>query len=112
MDKNSEIKNTGVVEKVANGAAGIIIGVGCGSLLIILGVALSLSIIGAIFGIPLVIIGLGFIIGGPLAGFLVRSAECPYCKNKISIPFGRKAIDCKVCKKRLLIQGKRPVMVE
>lgn len=85
-----------------------------GGALVFLGFLLCLTIIGAIFGIPMILAGLALIIVSPFGGLAVlavKKAECPYCHNMLGFNGRTKAIDCRYCKKRLLNQNGTLVLV-
>ncbi len=106
--------------KVLGGVVGVmggaVFGIVSGIFLIIIGVLLCATIIGAILGIPLILFGLGMVITGPFsglaAGLMGVKAPCPYCQNTLSFTFNKKALTCKYCRKRLLVRGKELMLVE
>lgn len=49
---------------------GIVGGIVLGTLLIFIGIILCLTIIGAILGIPLILVGVSIIIGSPFSGLI------------------------------------------
>lgn len=67
-------------------------------MLLFIGIALCLSIIGLPLGIPLLII---YFIAQPF----IEKKSCPFCKNKILTPKYVKAFDCYICHKRILVKG-------
>ena len=79
------------------------------------GFLISLTVIGAIIGIPLIVIGFAIIILGPFVGGLVglatRKAKCPYCQNEIKFNV-EKALTCENCHKRLLVRDNPLSLVE
>lgn len=98
------------------GAAGMgFMGFGCGFWLVIFGVLLSLTGIGAIIGIPLIIMGLSLPIVsamfGLVTGSLMLKGKCPYCDSNITVANITGGIDCPACKKRLLMRNKKFVNV-
>jgi len=99
---------------------GLGVGIAVGIVFIFIGFLLSLTIIGAIIGIPLIIGGVLTIILGPLLGavtgagvaFTARRALCPYCQNAVSIKPYTKGVTCGTCQKRLVVRGKQLSLVE
>lgn len=118
MENNptTNIKSANKIIGVASGTfAGIIVGIVGGVLVILVGLVLTATVIGAIIGIPLIIMGIGMMgiapLQGTAMGFMTKKAECPYCHNELSFVM-KKALTCKYCKKRLLVRGKELVLVE
>jgi ribosomal protein L37AE/L43A len=69
-----------------------------GSLLVTVGVLLCLTIIGAIFGIPLILAGIARIAGAPAIALGYQKVTCPYCHKTDVLEDKRDATQCKYCK--------------
>ena len=94
---NNEIRSVGA-------AKGVVYAFGTGAACIMIGALLCLFIIGAILGIPLIIMGLGFIVTCPWGYKYIVQADCPVCGTTIYIikPLQRKRVmKCKSCKTML-----------
>jgi ribosomal protein L37AE/L43A len=64
------------------------------------GFALCLTGIGAIAGIPMLVMGfLGFILS-PILAFMFAEGRCPHCGQKLYFPLYRKVVRCRYCKQR------------
>lgn len=99
-------------DKVVGGIAGVVTGIGCGGMLIVVGILLSLTGIGAIVGIPLAIAGLLMPIIGPAIGLASIAGPCPYCGSKISGSTVQAGFKCRFCKKRVVIRDKKFMRVD
>ncbi|PHE68520.1 DUF5362 family protein [Bacillus wiedmannii] len=73
-----------------------------GSFFILLGIILSITIIGAIVGIPLIIFGLPFV----FASLGYQRVECPNCNRKQTVKKGIGNFKCHSCEKNTLIEWK------
>lgn len=93
-------------------ATGLIGGLGCGIWLIILGIILSLTGIGAIIGIPMALAGLLMPFIAPVMGLAQVSGKCPYCSKHLTASTLKGAVNCKYCKKRVVIDNKKFVRVD
>jgi hypothetical protein len=93
LAKNTKIKNAPFL--------GLLSGVGTGIFMIAIGIVLSLTGIGAIIGIPLILMGLV----APFIGPLMTKGRCPYCGNFIISSMGSRGVKCRVCKKRSVVSG-------
>lgn len=83
---------------------GLVAGWGCGIWLIIIGVVLCFTGIGAIIGVPLIIAGLLAFIIGPIMGLAQIKGPCPYCGSKVRATKTQPGVDCPACKKRIVIR--------
>lgn len=92
---------------VLGGVAGVVTGV----LMIIVGSILTVTLIGSIIGIPLIIAGIWGMVGGPLIGVLTNrkaiKGPCPYCGTTVLGQSTDAGITCKACKKRIVLRDKR-----
>lgn len=106
--KETETRNAAV--------RGTVIGLGYGvyvsSCLIALGLLLCVTGIGAIIGIPLIIIALISPIVGGVVGLAARKGECPWCGTTVTHFNTSKGIDCPTCKKRIVIKKNKYIKIE
>jgi len=104
-DENAEQKtdeNVGTeIINMSGGCLGTI-------LLVIGGIALSATGIGALIGIPMIIKGVIL----PFQKIPHLKGSCPWCSNEIISNIKNKATTCGVCKKRVLIQDNQFVKIE
>ena len=82
---------------------GLIAGGCAGSIIMSFGLLLCLTGIGAIIGIPMILIGCIII---PFIAATHKVQKCPACKKEITLPVGHDAFDCPICKERLFREGK------
>jgi Zinc-ribbon containing domain len=75
-----------------------------------IGIILTLTGIGAIIGIPLIIIGILMFFIGPLLGLGTLKGECPWCGNLVTVM--GKGQDCPICKKRIVVKDKKFIKIE
>lgn len=101
--KSTPTKN----DRVVGGISGVVGGLGCGALLVILGFLISLTGIGAIIGIPMLIVGIVMPIAGSVGGFTSVTGECPYCTLKVSASVLQKSFKCRFCKKQVILKDKK-----
>ncbi len=100
--KKSNTKNA----KGEGVALGCLAGWGMASIFIVIGILLSLTGVGAIIGIPLIIGGFFMPFLGPLIGLANIKGDCPYCGNVVTAMSTKPGIDCPACKKRIIIKDK------
>ena len=98
--------------KAEGAALGCLAGWGVSGCLIPVGIILCFTGIGAIIGVPLILVGLFAMIIGPLMGLGELKGECPWCGTKVTSPTASQGIDCPACKKRIVIKDKRFVRIE
>ncbi len=93
-----------VTEQKTNVASISIAGIGC---LVPLGVVLTFTGIGAIIGVPLLLIGLFTFFSGMIGSLFVRGKTiiCPYCYEETKVTKNINAYTCPRCQKRVLIEG-------
>ena len=118
MEKSEKIELESKKARVAKGISGTILSIimfgGLGVILIIVGLFLTITIIGAIIGIPMILAGLMFIIVSPFGGLAVfkqKKSKCPYCETVITL-IGRQAFNCPSCQKRLIVKNGSLFLVE
>lgn len=82
-----------------------------GSFLIVLGLALTATIVGAVLGIPFMLIGIGMWAVGPFMGWIAIEEKCPICETPLWF-FGKQAgTTCSRCKHRIILWNGQPVSV-
>ena len=118
MDKSEKIELDSKKGRIGKGIAGTALSLimfgGLGVVMIIVGIILSLTIIGAIIGIPLIFFGILTIIISPFGGlamFKAKKSKCPYC-GALVILTGNPAFNCPLCKKRLIVKEGQLFLVE
>lgn len=80
--------------------ASILFGIVC----IGLGGLLTVTVIGGIVGIPLMLIGGLAILLSPVLFLAMSEGNCPYCQHEAVIMNGKKVVKCRSCKKRFSIR--------
>ncbi|WP_052087699.1 hypothetical protein [Paenibacillus wynnii] len=91
---------------------GFVFGVGCLIFGIPVGIVLSLTGIGALLGIPLILASIGMPIYGALHMRNSKKLICPSCSHSISIIGNETGVTCPTCKKRLVSQGERYIVID
>lgn len=105
-------------ETETRSAKGEGIAVGCltgwllSAVLIVVGVLLSLTGIGAILGVPMILMGILAPFVGPLMGLSSIKGQCPYCGSDVSTFSTNRGVTCSACKKRIVIRDKTFLRVE
>lgn len=99
-------------DKAFGAATGFFGGLGCGIWLIIFGLLISLTGIGAIIGIPLALAGLLMPFIAPVMGLAQVSGRCPHCTKHLVASSIKGAVTCKYCKKRVVIDKGKFVRVD
>jgi hypothetical protein len=78
-----------------------------------IGLLLSLTGIGAILGIPLMLVSVAMFFGAPILGYCVKpptwlSGSCPYCTYpEVKASHNEPGVNCPACKKRIIIRENR-----
>jgi predicted amidophosphoribosyltransferase len=80
--------------------------------LIAIGAVLSLTGIGAIIGIPLIIFAIVMIATTPLTVAMMKFRKCPVCGTTIEFPKGSQGVNCPGCKKRFVNKKGELFLVE
>lgn len=83
-----------------------------GLFIALIGLVLTITVIGAIIGIPIMVVGILQIFLSPFLGSLFVFKRCPYCDNKVLINKFQKSVKCSKCKKRLIVEKKRLEIVK
>jgi hypothetical protein len=71
---------------------------------------LSVTVIGAIIGVPLIIFAIYLAFSLPqglgLTGVTGRNARCPYCSAGVFLQDGSdRGVDCSTCKQRIVVRN-------
>lgn len=98
-DKSTETKNT----KGETTAVGWFTGLIVGFILIVIGVMVSLTGVGLIIGIPLILAGLAY----PFIARSLIKGHCPYCGSTVSVLGSKSGVTCRSCRKHIVIQDKK-----
>lgn len=70
-----------------------------------IGVLACMTIIGAIIGIPMIMIGLWYFVSSPWAYKGLRAGPCPVCGARCVFPPKVRARKCPDCKTRVIQKG-------
>lgn len=98
-DKSAETKNAGGKGKPVGGLTGTAIGF----ILVVIGIMVSLTGVGLIIGIPLILAGFGY----PLIARSLIRGQCPYCGRNMSAINKKPGINCSGCGKYIVIRDKK-----
>lgn len=91
LERSSFIKGLGV---------SILFGIVC----IGIGGLITLTVIGSIVGIPMMLIGGGAILLSPVMFLALSQGNCPYCQHEVVVMNGKKVSKCPSCKHRFSIR--------
>ncbi len=69
-----------------------------------LGGLLTVTVIGGIVGIPMMLIGGLAILLSPVLFLAMSEGNCPYCQHQAIVMNGKKVVKCRSCKKRFSIR--------
>ena len=107
-----EAKDSGALMKAGGAALGCGMSIWISTFMILGGLALSATGIGAIVGIPLILSAILFPFISPFIGArLVRlTGPCPYCGT--SVTGGMVGFNCHACKKRIVVKNNRFIRVD
>lgn len=94
-------------EKGFGAATGALGGAVAGGCLIIVGLLLTLTGIGALIGIPLILIGLVMPFFGGVLGLSAIKGSCPYCGHTIHTESKKPGLNCPACNQRIVIKDKK-----
>lgn len=99
------------IKKGLLAVAGLSIGITFGLILVVIGVMLSLTGIGAIIGIPIILGGIAMPFTAMGVGLSFKLKNCPVCGHKVGIT-GNKGVKCGTCKQRLIVRNNELIAVE
>jgi len=98
--------------KVAGVFAGGFFGIAAAGCTFWAGVLLTLTGIGALLGIPMIVISFVLPFVGALGGLGTITGACPHCSTAIHASRFSPGTDCPGCKRRVLIREKRFVAID
>jgi hypothetical protein len=75
-----------------------------GLLLVVVGVVLTATGIGAIIGVPLIIAGIVLAFAGPFLGLGSIKGACPYCGGEVHSSKTAPGVTCPACLRRIVIR--------
>jgi len=90
---------------VKNAFAGLYFGIIVAPMMVIVGVMLCLTGLGAILGIPMIIGGILAPLAGPLIGFGAERGTCPSCGAPVSSVASSQTFACDACHQRIAIRN-------
>ncbi len=83
--------------------SGLLFGVLAAPVMIIVGVMLCLTGLGAILGIPMIIGGVLAPLAGPMIGFGAIKGKCPLCSAPVSSIPGVESFHCEACHRQIAV---------
>ena len=98
--------------KAVGVTAGLVGGIGCGAMLFIMGLLLSMTGVGLIIGVPMMVAALFMPFLMPALGLAQIKGPCPYCSTTVYAQSTAPGVTCPGCKKRVVIREKRFIRVE
>jgi DNA-directed RNA polymerase subunit RPC12/RpoP len=107
----TEAKSVKVQGGIFGLISGAVFGIGC---LVPVGIVLCITGIGAIIGIPIVIVGLIFPIIQFLNGMATIKGNCPWCQTSVTCTSADRqqgGVTCPACKKRIVIKDKTLIKI-
>lgn len=69
-----------------------------------LGGLLTITVIGGIIGVPMMLIGGIAILLSPILFLAMGEGNCPYCQHEAIVMNGKKVVKCSSCKKRFSVR--------
>lgn len=107
------IQNNKLASVLGGALIGTVTGIFAASTLIVFGILLSLTVVGAILGIPMIILGILMLFAGPFMGLFGLAApsslkgKCPHCATDVSATKGSLGFDCPACAKRIIVRNEQ-----
>jgi DNA-directed RNA polymerase subunit RPC12/RpoP len=95
-----------------NAFGGLAFGVIAAPIMIIVGVMLCLTGLGAILGVPLIIGGVLAPLAGPMIGLGELKGQCPWCGAAVSSIVNKPGFPCHACNRRIEIRKRKFVRGE
>ncbi len=93
---------------ISGAFGGFFLGIIVAPMMIIVGTLLSLSVVGALIGVPMIIAGILAPLLGPQFGYGVLRGNCPWCGATIHSGLRHaKGFYCHACSNRILIENRR-----
>jgi DNA-directed RNA polymerase subunit RPC12/RpoP len=99
-------------DKAVGVAAGAVMGMGCSAMFFVCGLLLSLTGIGAIIGVPMMLGALVLPFLMPALGLAAIKSPCPYCRTTVRARSTDPGVTCPGCKKRVVIRDKQFIRVD
>lgn len=96
-DKGNPLRRASFVKGLGVSVLFGIVAIGLGGLL-------TVTVIGAIVGVPMIFIGGGAIVLSPLMFLAMSEGACPYCQHEAVIMNGKKVVKCSSCKNRFSVR--------
>ena len=87
--------------------SGLLFGVIAAPVMIIVGVMLCLTGLGAILGIPMIIGGVLAPLAGPMIGFRAVKGKCPLCGAQVSSLPGVESFHCEACHQQIVVRNEK-----
>jgi predicted phage tail protein len=92
-------------KRAAQTITGGVVGIVIGGVLVITGIFLSATGIGACCSIPLIIFGIALPFMGLASGMSNEiGGVCPYCGTSLKMPDNSKGVKCVACKKQVIVR--------
>lgn len=91
--------------------SGLLIGALAAPVLIIVGMMLCLTGLGAFLGVPMIIAGIVAPLMGPVIGFGALKGKCPWCGSPVSSINSKQSFACTACNKMIAVKIGRFVRV-
>lgn len=94
---------------VESAFSGLLYGVILAPMMLIVGIMLCLTGLGAILGIPMIIGGILAPLMGPMIGLSAPKGKCPWCGSAVSSLRSDQSFDCEACHHRIAFKNERYV---
>lgn len=91
--------------------SGLLFGVIAAPVMIMVGVMLCLTGLGAILGIPMIIGGVLAPLAGPMIGLGAIKGKCPLCDAPVSSLPGVESFHCEACHRQIAVRNEKFVTV-
>jgi hypothetical protein len=90
---------------------GVVVGLGTAGMFCFAGFVLSLTGIGIVIGVPLMLFGVALaFVAVPIGALITKKGYCPYCKGLLL--FTGTGTTCSSCHKRIIVVGKNLAVVD
>lgn len=101
---NEHTNDKGNSLRRASFAKGVGVSILFGIVAVGLGGLLTITVIGAIIGVPMMFIGGGAVLLSPIMFLAMSEGACPYCQHETVIMNGKKVVKCSSCKNRFSVR--------
>jgi len=105
-------RSTEIRSAKGEGVVAEYLGLAIGVIFFGVGGILCLSGIGAIIGIPLIVVGILFPFLAPVLGLTIIKGQCPYCGSDVLISSTQPEVTCLACKKLIVIRNEEFLRVD